>query len=72
MFNLVVPKHFYMNSSPVIIDNLSDRFGEPSGEDVSVHTSYCVNLQVMDFRSGGDASEHTSYCFDLRMWSQTR
>ena len=65
MFNLVVPKHFYMNSSPVIIiDKLSDRFGEPSGEDVSVHTSYCVNLQLIDLKSGGD--------FDFRMWLQTR
>ena len=73
MFNLVVPKHFYMYSNPErIIDKSSDRFEQPSGGDVSMHTSYRVNLHVIDLKSGGDASEHTSYCFDLRMWSQTR
>ena len=73
MFNLVVPKHFCMNSNPeIIIDKSSDRFEEPSGGDVSVHTSHCADLQVIDLKSGGDVSVHTSYCIDLRMWSQMR
>ena len=43
MFNLVVPKHFYMNSNPVIVIVTSHRFEELSGGDVSVHTSHCAN-----------------------------
>ena len=47
VFNLVVPKHFYMYSNPErIIDKSSDRFEEPSGGDVSVHSPHRADLRM--------------------------